>query len=62
MKGGENLTERKKTHKENSKNYMLRVRIDNVTLEKLDNCASKKNTSRSEIVRQGIDKVNNELK
>lgn len=40
---------------------MLRVRLDNETLQKLDDCANKTNTSRSEIVRQGIDKVSNEI-
>ena len=36
------------------KDYMLRVRMDKTTLEKLDTCCAAKNLSRSEIVRNGI--------
>lgn len=39
---------------ENSKNYMLRVRMDNLTLEQLDKCCEIYKLSRSEIVRKGI--------
>lgn len=48
-------------HRANSKNYMLRVRLDDETLKQLDTCAEVKNTSRSEIVREGIEKVSNEI-
>lgn len=36
------------------KDYMLRVRLDSETLEKLDKCCDVENLSRSEIVRQSI--------
>lgn len=41
--------------KDNSKDFMLRARIDNETLEKLDYSAEVFNVSRSEIVRRGIE-------
>lgn len=41
--------------KDNPKGYMLRTRMDDETLEKLDYSANKLNVSRSEIVRRGID-------
>ena len=34
---------------------MLRVRVDKVTLEKLDNSVKKLNSNPSEVIRQGID-------
>ncbi len=49
-------------HIENPKAQIIQIRVDKETLEKLDLCAKKHNTNRSEIVRQGIDKVYNELK
>ena len=39
---------------ESTKDYMLRVRMDNSTLEKLDECCSYENLSRSEVVRKSI--------
>ena len=36
------------------KDYMLRVRMDQETLQQLDECCEAKNLSRSEIVRKGI--------
>mgnify|MGYP002522501262 CR=1 FL=1 len=47
---------------ESKKDTMLRVRLDNKTLLMLDECAEKKQTSRSEIVRNGIKKIHSELK
>lgn len=41
--------------KDNPKDFMLRTRLDNETLEKLDYSAQKLNVSRSEIVRRGIE-------
>lgn len=38
----------------NPKDYMLRVRMDEKTLEKLDACCKAEKASRSEIVRKGI--------
>ncbi|MCL2462535.1 MAG: ribbon-helix-helix domain-containing protein [Defluviitaleaceae bacterium] len=42
-------------HPENPKDTMLRIRVDKITLKKLDNTAEKTNSNRSEVVRQGID-------
>jgi metal-responsive CopG/Arc/MetJ family transcriptional regulator len=39
----------------NPKDYMLRVRLDGKTLEKLDAVCEVNHISRSEAVRQGID-------
>lgn len=41
--------------KVNSKDFMLRTRLDVATLEKLDYSADAFNTSRSDIVRRGIE-------
>ena len=40
---------------ENPKDTMLRVRVDKVTLEKLDKSVKELNSTRSDIIRQGID-------
>lgn len=42
---------------ENPKDYMLRVRMDEKTLEKLDKCAAAMNTSRSHAVRIAINRL-----
>ena len=39
---------------ESPKDYMLRVRMDEKTLQQLDECCKVENLSRSEIVRKGI--------
>ena len=41
--------------KDNTKDFMLRTRLDNETLEKLDYSAEKFGISKSEVVRRGID-------
>ena len=41
--------------KDNPKDFMLRTRLDNETLEKLDYSAEKFGINRSEVVRRGID-------
>jgi predicted transcriptional regulator len=43
-------------------NTMLRVRIDDETIEKLDDCARKLNTTRSDVVRKSIHKLNDDLR
>lgn len=43
------------------KDTMLRIRVDSETLEKLDNCTRKMNSNRSEIVRQGIDLMDEKI-
>ena len=40
---------------DNPKDYMLRVRMDKKTVEKLDSICEKEKITRSEAVRQGID-------
>ncbi|WP_430114275.1 ribbon-helix-helix protein, CopG family [Paenibacillus macerans] len=47
---------------DNPMDTMLRVRVDKITLEKLDNSAKELNTSRSEIIRKGIHKIHDDLK
>ena len=39
----------------NPKDYILRVRLDEKTLEKLDKCCENQGLNRSEIVRKGIE-------
>lgn len=39
------------------KDYMLRVRLDSETLEKLDVVCKVDNKNRSEVVREGIDEL-----
>lgn len=55
MKKGTKLTD-------TPKDYMLRVRMDNDTVEKLDYITEKLNISRSEVVRKGIESLYQSLK
>ncbi len=43
--------------KENPKDIRIQIRLDKETLDKLDECADKNITSRSDIIRQGSDLV-----
>ncbi|MDE7230438.1 MAG: ribbon-helix-helix protein, CopG family [Oscillospiraceae bacterium] len=43
--------------KENPKDTRIQIRLDKETLDKLDECAEREQTSRSEIIRRGIDLV-----
>lgn len=54
-------TEEKKAEKDN-KDFMLRVRLDNRTLVRLDVCCEETGKTRSEIVRNGIDNIFRDLK
>ena len=47
---------------ENPKDPMLRVRLDEGYCRKLDKCAESLNMSKSEIVRKGIDLVEQSIK
>ena len=47
---------------ENPKDYMLRVRMDEQTLQQLDECCEAENLSRSEVVRKGIREQHSKLK
>lgn len=44
------------------KNLNTRIRLSNTDIEKLDYCCEKTGKRKSEIIREGIDKVYNELK
>ena len=47
---------------ENPKGTMIRVRMDEETVKKLDHCAEVLKTSKSEIIRMGINKIAEETK
>lgn len=47
---------------ENPKDYMLRVRMDEQTLQQLDECCEAEYLSRSEVVRKGIQEQHSKLK
>lgn len=47
---------------EKPKDYMLRVRLDKETLEKLDECCEAEEATRSEIVRKGIEEQHDRIK
>ena len=55
MKKGTKLTD-------NPKDYMLRVRMDKETVEKLDKIFEVESASRSEVVRNGIEEQYQKLK
>jgi len=61
--GGGELVAKKKPgpHPDNPMDTMLRVRVDKITLEKLDNSAKKLNTNRSDIIRRGIHRIDDDL-
>ena len=63
-KGGEIVAPKKagRPPSDNPKDKTLRVRVDDHTLEKIDQCTQALHTTRSDIVRQGIDKVYDDLK
>ena len=48
--------------KDNTKDTRIQFRLDKETLEKLDCCAKYYDTTRSEIMRKGIEKVYAEIK
>ena len=47
---------------DNPKDYMLRVRMDRKTVEKLDKICELENVSRSEAVRKGIEEQYQKIK
>lgn len=61
--GGDTLENRKKPgpKPENPLDGVVRIRIDKITLKKLDKTAKKMRTSRSDIIRKGIDKMYDDL-
>ncbi len=58
MKGGEVISEKKMGRPtDNPKNTMFRVRIDDITKEKLNVSAETLKISKSDVVRKGIEMV-----
>ena len=49
------VAKRGRPFSDEKKNYMLRVRMSQETLEKLDACCEEKELTRSEVVRKGIE-------
>lgn len=48
-------------HKDNPKDTRIQIRLDKDTLEKLDRCAEEKQTTRSDVIREGIGLVEEQL-
>ncbi len=48
--------------KENPKDIRIQVRLDKDTLDKLDECSEAEQTTRSEVIRQGINLVHAKTK
>lgn len=46
---------------DNPKDKTLRIRVDDATLKKLDDCSQKLETSKSDVVRKGIELVHDSL-
>ncbi|MGE6664469.1 CopG family transcriptional regulator [Paenibacillus xylanexedens] len=47
---------------DNPKSELIRVRADQAILSKLDACTEKLNTTRSDVIRKGIEKIYDELR
>ncbi|WP_283608867.1 CopG family transcriptional regulator [Faecalispora anaeroviscerum] len=45
-----------------SKHTMFRVRLDDTSMSKLDECAKELKITRSDVVRKGIDQIHDDLK
>lgn len=48
-------------HPEHPKDTMVRVRMDKITLAALDHCVQRYKTTRSDIIRRGIFKMQEDL-
>lgn len=61
--GGEVMSSKKmgRPPSDNPKSDLIRVRVDQEILSKLDACTEKLQTTRSDIIRKGIEKVFDEL-
>lgn len=46
---------------DNPKSELIRVRADQAILSKLDACTEKLNTTRSDVIRKGIEKMYDDL-
>lgn len=63
QKGGDTVAARRgRPVSDNPKDFMLRVRLDQETLEQLDECCKAQQLSRSEIVRNGIKEQHGRIK
>ena len=47
---------------ENPKSETLQIRVDKNTIQKIDECSEALKTTRSNVVRQGIDRIHDDLK
>ena len=47
---------------DNPKNKTLRIRVDAKTIQKIDECTEELKITRSDVVRQGIEKIHDDLK
>ena len=47
---------------DNPKNKTLRIRVDEKTIQKIDECSEALEITRSDVVRQGIDRIHGRLK
>ncbi len=47
---------------DNPKNETLRIRVDAKTIQKIDECTEALKITRSDVVRQGIDRIHDDLK
>ncbi|WDV47877.1 ribbon-helix-helix protein, CopG family [Clostridiaceae bacterium M8S5] len=48
-------------HTDNPKNHSVRIRMDKITIEKLDKCREVENLNRSEMIRKSISKYYDDL-
>ncbi len=62
-KWGEAMSSKKtgRPTSDNPKNETIKIRVDQTILNKLDTCTEKLNTTRSDIVRRGIELMYKEL-
>ncbi len=49
-------------HPENPLDTQIKVRIDKITIDEIDFCKEKLNTTRSDVLRKGVHKLYEELK
>lgn len=50
-----------RTKSDNPKDTMIRVRMDKETVQKLEACAEALNTTKSEVIRSGIERIYGEV-
>ena len=47
---------------DNPKDKTLRIRVDTKTIQKIDECTEELKVTRSDVIRQGIDRIHDGLK